>query len=65
MSIYEEEEEKSTHEGFVNCIGTIRNSFPVYAPPSWSVTEENTNRLVNSVSIVLVYISQIIKSLLC
>lgn len=34
MSIYEEEEEKSTHEGFVNCIVTIRNSFPVYASPS-------------------------------
>lgn len=33
MSIYEEEE-KSTHEGFVNCIVTIRNSFPVYALPS-------------------------------
>lgn len=56
MFIYEEEEEKSIYEGFVNCIGIIRNFFLVYVLFFWSVIEENINYLVNSVSIVFVYI---------
>lgn len=55
MFIYEEEE-KSIYEGFVNCIVIIRNFFLVYVLFFWSVIEENINYLVNSVSIVFVYI---------
>lgn len=56
MFIYEEEEEKSIYEGFVNCIVIIRNFFLVYVLFFWSVIEENINYLVNSVSIGFVYI---------
>lgn len=56
MFIYEEEEEKSIYEGFVICIVIIRNFFLVYVLFFWSVIEENINYLVNSVSIVFVYI---------